>query len=30
MMDWDDKMQKECATSFIQPLKMDLINERNK
>jgi len=30
MMDWDDKMQKECAASFIKPLKMDLINKRNK
>lgn len=30
MMDWDDKMQKECATSFIKPLEMNLINKRNK
>ena len=29
-MDWDDKMQKECAYSFIKPLEMDLINKRNK
>lgn len=29
-MDWDDKMQKECAASFIKPLEMDLINRRNK
>lgn len=29
-MDWDDKMQKECATSFIKPLEMDLVNKRNK
>lgn len=30
MLDWDDKMQKECASSFIKPLEMDLINKRNK
>ena len=30
MMDWDDKMQKECAYSFIKPLELDLINKRNK
>jgi len=29
-MDWDDKMQKECAYSFIKPLELDLINKRNK
>lgn len=29
-MDWDDKMQKECASSFIKPLELDLINKRNK
>lgn len=29
-MDWDDKMQKECASSFIKPLEMDLVNKRNK
>lgn len=29
-MDWDDKMQKECASSFIRPLELDLINKRNK
>lgn len=30
MMDWDDKMQKECASSFIKPIELDLINKRNK
>lgn len=30
LMAWDDKMQKECATSFIKPLQMDLVNKRNK
>jgi hypothetical protein len=29
-MDWDDKMQKECAASFIKPLELDLVNKRNK
>ena len=29
-MDWDDKMQRECATSFIKPLDLGLINMRNK
>ena len=29
-MDWDDKMQKECAYSFIKPLEHNLINKRNK
>jgi len=29
-MDWDDKMQKECAYSFIKPLELDLVNKRNK
>ena len=29
-MDWDDKMQKECASSFIKPLQLDLVNKRNK
>lgn len=30
MLDWDDKMQKECATSFIKPIELNLINQRNK
>lgn len=30
LMDWDDKMQKECAYSFIKPLELDMINKRNK
>lgn len=30
MLDWDDKMQRECATSFIKPLELELINMRNK
>jgi|DEB0MinimDraft_12_1074336.scaffolds.fasta_scaffold12441_6 hypothetical protein len=30
LLDWDDKMQKECAYSFVQPLHLDLINKRNK
>ena len=29
LLDWDDKMQKECAYSFLQ-IKMDLVNKRNK
>jgi hypothetical protein len=29
-MDWDDKMQKECAYSFIKPLELELISKRNK
>ena len=29
-MDWDDKMQKECAYSFIKPLELDLVSKRNK
>jgi hypothetical protein len=28
-MDWDDRMQKECASSFIKPLQLNLINKRN-
>lgn len=30
LLDWDDKMQKECALSFLQPLKLDLVSKRNK
>mmetsp|Transcript_4775 Transcript_4775/g.8186 ORF Transcript_4775/g.8186 Transcript_4775/m.8186 type:complete len:448 (+) Transcript_4775:45-1388(+) len=30
MMDWDDKMQKECANSFIKPLESNKIDKRNK
>ena len=30
LIDWDDKMQKECAHSFIKPLELDLVNKRNK
>ena len=30
MLDWDEKMQKECAASFLKPLELDLINRRNK
>ena len=30
LIDWDDKLQKECAYSFIKPLELDLINKRNK
>ena len=30
MLDWDEKMQKECAESFIKPLELELINRRNK
>jgi hypothetical protein len=30
LLDWDDKMQIECALSFIKPLELDLINRRNK
>lgn len=30
VMDWDDKMQKECANSFIKPIQMDLISKKNK
>jgi hypothetical protein len=30
LLDWDDKMQRECATSFIKPLELELINQRNK
>jgi hypothetical protein len=30
LLDWDDKMQRECAHSFIKPLELDLINRRNK
>lgn len=30
MMDWDDKMQKECAASFIKPLELELVNKKNK
>ncbi len=29
-MDWDDKMQRECGESFIQPLELGLIDKRNK
>ena len=30
LVDWDSRMQKECATSFIRPLQMDLISNINK
>lgn len=30
LIDWDDKLQKECAYSFVKPLELDLINKRNK
>ena len=26
---WDEKMQKECATNFIEPIKNDLFSDRN-
>lgn len=30
LIDWDEKMQKECAYSFVPPLQLDLVNKRNK
>lgn len=30
MLDWDEKMQLECAESFIKPLELELVNRRNK
>ena len=30
LLDWDDKMQIECAQSFLTPLRLDLVNKRNR
>jgi hypothetical protein len=30
LADWDAKMQIECASSFVKPLQMGLVSERNK
>jgi hypothetical protein len=30
LSDWDAKMQIECASSFVKPLQMGLVSERNK
>lgn len=29
LLDWDTKMQTECATSFIKPLQLGLIDAKN-
>jgi hypothetical protein len=29
LLSWDDKMQSECARSFIEPIKLKLFSERN-
>jgi len=29
MLDWDTKMQKECASSFISPLQAGLVDKKN-
>lgn len=30
LSDWDAKMQIECASSFVKPLQMGLVTDRNK
>ncbi len=29
LTEWDEKMQKECATNFIRCIKQDLFSDRN-